>query len=390
MEPQLIPAASLISAQLHLGFSGANEVAITPDIVSLLSAGAAVAVGVSGGKDSQACALSTAAYLDQIGHSGPRLLIHSDLGGIEWDASLPACQRLAEHLGWELLVVRRKAGGLIERWEQRWATNVARYRDLSCVRLILPWSSSSMRFCTSEMKAQILSSALKARYPHLPIVSVTGIRRQESSARSKMPVSMADPRLTRKGRPGATWNPIIDWTLDQVFGYVATSGLALHEAYTRYGSSRVSCSFCVLALQADLRASSTCEQNQATYIRLVTLEAASSFSFQSGHWLADVAPHLLPASLSLRITDAKRIAAMRHEVESEIPAHLLYTAGWPTCLPTIEEAHLIASVRRRVASLLNIETRYLSAADVAERYRELMVLKEHKEQKQLLLTSRRK
>lgn len=59
-----------------------------------LTAQAAVAFGVSGGKDSDATVLVGMDYLDSIGHTGPRILIHADLGRTEWQASLPQCQRL--------------------------------------------------------------------------------------------------------------------------------------------------------------------------------------------------------------------------------------------------------------------------------------------------------
>ncbi|MFT4196992.1 MAG: hypothetical protein QM601_03625, partial [Pseudoxanthomonas sp.] len=86
-------------------------IAVTPAIAGLLGQQAAVAVGVSGGKDSQAAAIATFEYLDRIGHAGPRILIHADLGMVEWEDSLPVCKRLASALGTELVIVRRKQGG---------------------------------------------------------------------------------------------------------------------------------------------------------------------------------------------------------------------------------------------------------------------------------------
>ena len=83
------------------------SISILPPIANLLEQGAAVAIGVSGGKDSQAAAMATFEYLDRIGHSGPRLLIHADLGSVEWSASLPTCEQLSDRLGAELVVVRR-------------------------------------------------------------------------------------------------------------------------------------------------------------------------------------------------------------------------------------------------------------------------------------------
>ncbi|WPP02495.1 hypothetical protein SFA35_25355 (plasmid) [Pseudomonas sp. HR96] len=55
-------------------------IARTAEVDALLSRDAVIASGVSGGKGSDAYALATAAYLDQFGHRGPRLMIYADLG----------------------------------------------------------------------------------------------------------------------------------------------------------------------------------------------------------------------------------------------------------------------------------------------------------------------
>src|SRR6185436_7405469 len=115
------------------GDDAMKPIATTSEITALLGAHAPVAIGVSGGKDSDAAAFATIEYLDQLGHSGPRLLIHSDLGRTEWRESLPQCERLAERLGVDLVVVRRQAGDMMDRWLTRWANNVERYCALECV-----------------------------------------------------------------------------------------------------------------------------------------------------------------------------------------------------------------------------------------------------------------
>ncbi len=347
-------------------------VASTPEVNALLDTDAVVAIGVSGGKDSVACALAVARYLDLIGHTGPRVLVHADLGRVEWKDSAPTCERLAAHLDWELLTVRRQAGDMLARWQKRWENNLSRYRELSCVRLILPWSTPSLRFCTSELKTTVITSALKKRYPGHDIVNVTGVRRQESSARSKMPVAAPLAALTRRGKQGITWNAIIEWPVEDVLQEIADADLALHEAYTRYGASRVSCAFCIMSSLEDLRAAAGCADNHDLYREMVAIEAASTFAFQGQRWLADVAPHLLPASLQTAVARAKLAAAGRVAVEAEIPAHLLYTAGWPTQLPTPAEAALLASVRSRVAALVGIEVDYTTAEAVVARYEALL------------------
>jgi tRNA(Ile)-lysidine synthase TilS/MesJ len=94
---------------LDFGYVVGNDrtVALTVEVDSLLQSNCVVAIGVSGGKDSDACALAVDRHLNSIGHSGPRLLVHSHLGSVEWVDSLSSCRRLADRIGWELMVVQR-------------------------------------------------------------------------------------------------------------------------------------------------------------------------------------------------------------------------------------------------------------------------------------------
>lgn len=349
-------------------------VATAPEIEALLSASAPVAIGVSGGKDSSAVAFATQGYLDRLGHVGPRLLIHSDLGRVEWRDSLPACERLAAALGLELIVVRRQAGDMMDRWLSRWANNVARWTSLSCVKLIPPWSTAAMRFCTSELKTDVICRALTHRFPGQTILSVSGIRRQESPKRAKAPIWKAQPKLSSasRGTAGMDWHPILEWTLAEVLALLEAKRFPLHEAYTAYGSSRVSCAFCILGSQGDLRASAGCADNADVYREMVGLEAVSGFSFQSGKWLGDVAPHLLSPELYGRLSLAKAGAAAREAAEARIPDHLLYTKGWPTCVPTRSEAELLAEVRTVVAAAVGLPATFTDPLEIISRYEELM------------------
>lgn len=349
-------------------------VAVDATIGALLSAHAPVAIGVSGGKDSCALAFATIAHLDAIGHQGPRVLIHSDLGRVEWRDSLPTCERLASTLGVELVTVKRAAGGMMERWLTRWSNNVERYRTLSCVKLILPWSTPSMRFCTSELKTAIICRELVRRFPGRTIVSASGIRRDESSKRKKAPISKIQPKLASKTHrtTGVDWHPILEWTSGDVFARMHACGFRPHEAYTRYGMTRVSCSFCIMSNAGDLVASSSCPDNQDIYREMVDLEISSTFAFQGAKWLGDVAPHLLTDEQCVGLATAKAHAKLRADVESKIPDHLLYTKGWPTCMPTHTEAELLSTVRKYVADLVGLDVECTEPDAILARYRELM------------------
>jgi 3'-phosphoadenosine 5'-phosphosulfate sulfotransferase (PAPS reductase)/FAD synthetase len=355
-------------------------ISVSIQVVDALSAAAPVAMGGSGGKDSCALAIALNEYLNKTGHQGPRILIHSDLGRTEWKASLPTCQRLADRLNLELVIVRREAGDMMDRWLVRWSNNVARWENLECVKVILPWSTATMRFCTSELKTAIICRALIHRFPGQLIISASGIRREESEKRKKAPISSVQSKLTSKTHKttGLNWHPILEWEKVDVFSYLSAHNFPVHEAYTRYGTSRVSCVYCILASKADLKAATTCVDNHDVYREMVDLEIQSTFSFQDQGWLGEIAPQLLTDAQKAGLEEAKRKALIREEIESEIPKHLLYTKGWPTVLPTYSEAELLAGVRQRVAALMEFSANYLTPGSILERYAELMAENERK------------
>jgi 3'-phosphoadenosine 5'-phosphosulfate sulfotransferase (PAPS reductase)/FAD synthetase len=345
-------------------------ISITPEISGLLAEGAAVAIGVSGGKDSQAAAPATFEHLDRIGHTGPRLLIHADLGSVEWADSFPTCLRLAEHLGVDLVTVRRKQGGLMDRWESRWRSNVARYENLSTVTLVPCWSTPMMRYCTSELKTSKIHAELKRRFPRLPIISVTGIRREESTQRARAAIMDHKP-----GERIWTWRPILDWTKTEVFASLDAWGIELHPAYRQFGLTRVSCRFCIMSSLADLAAAAAQPETHDLYRHMVGLEARSTFAFQGpARWLGDIAPHLLQPRTRDRPAAAKDKAARRRAAEQRLTRPMLYVKGWPMRMLTDGEADLLAEVRSELSSMLGLRAGYLDRAAIHARYAELLEL----------------
>lgn len=350
-----------------------TQLARHPDIESALTAKAVISYSVSGGKDSDALVLACERELS--GHSGPRVLIHSDLGRTEWQQSLPQCQRLADKVGLELITVRRKSGGMMERWLQRWHDNCVRYASLSTVTLILPWSTASMRFCTSELKTAIICRELVQRFPGQTIINALGIRAEESPGRSKAPISKVQNLLTSKTHrtSGYTWLPIHHWSIDQVWDLHEQTGFAPHEAYTTYGMTRVSCVFCILSSKADMANAATAAQNADIYREMVDLEITSTFAFQDSGWLGDVAPQLLTDEQRDGLASAKERATKRQRAEARIPKHLLYDGkGWPKVMPTYTEAEMLAEVRCEVAQVVGLDISYRTANAILMRYAELM------------------
>lgn len=340
----------------------------------MLAADAVVAAGVSGGKDSVALAFALWEHLDRIGHRGPRVLVHADLGRVEWRDSLPTCERLALALGAELLVVKREQGDMMDRWLQRWRDNVQRYAALSCVKLILPWSTPDMRFCTSELKVAQICKGLVSRFPGRQIVSASGIRREESRQRKNAPISKVEKGLhkIRAGTSGATWNPILEWLAGDVRAIAAARGFRPHEGYTRWNMSRISCAFCIMQDDHDQRASAAVPEHAPLLREMADLEIASTFAFQGDRWLGDVRPDLLTEPQRAALAFAKERGAERERMEAWLPDHLLYTKGWPHVMPTDDEAERIAAMRRGVAAAVRIDVQCTTGPEVKARYAELM------------------
>jgi len=319
--------------------------------------------------------LATSRYLDSINHTGERVLIHSDLGSIEWDDSISICEKVSERLNLPLIIVSRKAGGMMQRWQSRWANNIRRYTELLCAKLILPWSTPSMRFCTSELKTTIICRELAKRFKGQTIINVTGIRRAESANRAKAELFKENKLLTKNdGTKGFDWLPIVEMETEDVFLAHKYFDFPLHEAYTEYNSSRVSCRFCIMSNKGDLNASASCEANQQIYREICELEITSAYSFQSSQWLSDIAPHLLIPEQLESLALAKQIAIERDKLQLQIPKHLLFVKGkpFPQSIPNFKEAVMLANVRTRVSKLQNLDSKYLGPFAVIDRYTELM------------------
>ena len=79
-----------------------------------------------------------------------------------------------------------------------------------------------------------------------------GMRAEESSDRAKAQPLTLSSRNSKAGRTWLDWLPIHSWKLADVLREVERANQRLHWAYEA-GMSRLSCSFCILASQKDLR-----------------------------------------------------------------------------------------------------------------------------------------
>jgi len=339
---------------------------MTPEVEGLLRQGAWAVWSVSGGKDSSAAMASTIRLLDEMGHPRDRrLALHADLGRSEWRSTHAHAQLVCDRLGVPLEVVRHRTHDMISRWCRRGDLGIVRYRNFDTIALFGPWSGSGLLFCRSELKAKILDDR-KAMLDG-PVVSIVGLRRQESVKRRSTKTSAIDRTLSdRLGMQAVTWNAIAGWTTDEVFAYHDENDIPLHEAYG-LGSTRLSCAFCVLGSLNDLFVSSQAEQNQELYRLQVEMEARYAFSFQPSRWLGDVAPDLLDQRLTDALGRAKEKAFLRRSIETDIPETMKFRKNEIPLLPDMKTAARMAEVRRQVSELHGIDAGHLDARKVIDK-----------------------
>lgn len=132
-------------------------------------------------------------------------------------------------------------------------------------------------------------------------------------------------------------------------------------------------------------------ETQGVYVRLVRLEAMSTFGFQGEkRWLADVRPDILPDDLRGEIADAKVRAAARKAAEARLGKEILFQNGWPTRMLTDAEADLLAEVRTEISAIMRIPTVYVDRESIHGRYAQLIAEREEKDARKAVKAGRRK
>lgn len=199
----------------------------------LISAGALFVINHSGGKDSQAMYLKLVEIIpgDQI------LVIHADLPGADWPGTIEHIQNTVTH---KLEIVR--AGKTF--------FDMVRHRGM--------WPSPKYRQCTSDLKRGPIEKAIRhymKAHGFTKIVNCMGIRAEESSSRAKAEVFKYNKRNSKAGREWYDWLPIHSWLINQVFYRIDQAQQKPHWAYSK-GMSRLSCCFCIMASQQDLKTAS--------------------------------------------------------------------------------------------------------------------------------------
>lgn len=299
-----------------------------------------ILVNSSAGKDSQAMLDRVVRLCDERGISRDKILVvHADLGKVEWDGTRELAEEQAKHYGLRFEVVEREQGDLLEQVRDRYDRMQQREKDVAllaeqgvstfgelvalgkerlaemlpepdthrsfapmqrAVQLLksarkkdpdapvdfgasVPWPSSQARYCTSDQKTSQINKLIK-RLGSDRVLSCLGIRAQESPARAKKAGFGTNNAASNQTRHVDYWYPIFGWTEEQVWHTIEESGVPHHFAYDK-GMSRLSCAFCVFASKEDLAIAA--ENNPELFKEYLRLEQEVGATFQPHSSLAD-------------------------------------------------------------------------------------------------------
>lgn len=211
-----------------------------PAVQDLIDSGALFAVNSSGGKDSQATLITVARLVPPT----QLLVVHADLGEVEWHGALDHAQAQAEAAGAPFIVSRARKT-FFDLVEHRHRT----YPAASA------FPTSAARQCTSDLKrdAIVRDTRRYADQHHFTqIVTCMGMRAQESPRRAQQAVFKRSARYSTARRDWFEWLPIHALSTDEVFSVIHAAGQQPHPAYAR-GNERLSCVFCIFGSRNDLR-----------------------------------------------------------------------------------------------------------------------------------------
>lgn len=245
-------------------------------IEEMVERGAVFAVNHSGGKDSQGMygAIHTLVPHDQVWN------IHADLGAeVEWDG-------VKEHIA-------ANTDHPLEIAQAIWAKdNAVKYgvkkELLDLVDQRGMWPTPARRNCTSDLKRgpiEVVLRRLSRETGRTLIVNCIGLRAEESKQRAKAPVVSLNKGLSKSGREVWNFNPIHSATLDQVWTLIEESGQKRHPAYD-LGMSRLSCIFCIMASNKDLKIAA--KHNPTLLARYTEVESKIGHDFRNGQTLLDI------------------------------------------------------------------------------------------------------
>ena len=249
---------------------------MTPDLQSY----DVLLVNSSAGKDSQAMLDQVVALAGAAGIHDRVVVVHADLGRVEWQGTRALAEEQAAHYGVRFEVVKRTQNDLLDHVKAR-----GRWPGMG-----------PTRYCTSDHKrgpVRTLMTRLVRELGELSwrrgrpvrILNCMGMRAAESPARAKMRSFEHDKASSNSRRHVDKWLPIHDWSKDQVWTRIRESGVRHHRAYD-LGMPRLSCVFCIYAPRDALLLAG--EHNPELLAEYVSVERLIRHKFKADLAIEDI------------------------------------------------------------------------------------------------------
>jgi len=217
-----------------------------PTIAELVSRGALFVINHSGGKDSQAMMIRLLAIVP----ASQMVVIHADLGEVEWHGAKDLAERQAREAGVAFIT----AHAVYVDGRPKDFFNYVEHRNTLKAGKVPPFPSSKQRWCTSELKSGPINREMRRyakQHGFSLVVNCEGLRADESDDRAKRAAFTIDEEQTVTHRTVYTWLPIHDLTTAQVFATIRDAGQEPHPAYGA-GNERLSCVFCIFGSAGDI------------------------------------------------------------------------------------------------------------------------------------------
>ena len=280
----------------HLPIAGATPIAGT---VPNLDDYDCILVSSSGGKDSQAqLDYIVALAREQSDRHAPHLsalvkrivVVHADLGRVEWAGTRELAEKQAAHYGVRFIVCSR-IGGVAKRSGKVYQAGEVYGDLLDYAERRGKMPDAQNRWCTSDFKRGPIRKVITQLHREhgsrrqFRVLQCLGLRAEESPGRAKKPQLAKEPGASTKRRTTMTWLPIQHWTEQQVWDCIRRSGAPYHRAYD-LGMPRLSCVFCIFAPRAALMIAG--EHNRALLDDYIGVEERTGFTFKNGFALSEI------------------------------------------------------------------------------------------------------
>jgi 3'-phosphoadenosine 5'-phosphosulfate sulfotransferase (PAPS reductase)/FAD synthetase len=192
-----------------------------------------IALNSSGGKDSSVMCWYVRKLAEEQGVLDRLVIIHATFAE-EWDDAEEVARKQAELLGIRFYVVTKGKGTKTPATLLEYAA----YRQ--------KWPDNRNRWCTSDFKRGPINKMIRRLCPRGRVLSVLGIRGQESNNRAKKDILCNVRRECNSRRTVQEWLPIFHLAESEVWAIIRENEISIAEAY-KLGFSRLSCRICIFA-----------------------------------------------------------------------------------------------------------------------------------------------